>query len=94
MKVLISPGYGAGFSTWNSEEMAFDEDLIALFERGCTEEEMVDLCISRGYGKPYMGGFSQLRVVNVPSGTVFYIGEYDGYESIELLNRFHWVVAK
>ena len=44
MKVLISRGYGAGWSTWNQSEMAIDKDLIALFERGCSDLEMEEAC--------------------------------------------------
>ena len=29
--VLVSPGFGAGFSTWNSPEMAVDFDLVEAF---------------------------------------------------------------
>ena len=34
MKVLISPGYGAGWSTWNYIDLAFDPDIIQAFEAG------------------------------------------------------------
>ena len=47
MKLLISPGYGAGWSTWNLPAMATDKDLIELFEKGCTCEEMEKLCIEK-----------------------------------------------
>ena len=63
MKVLISPGYGAEWSTWNHPKMATDKDLIELFEKeSCTSKEMKDLCIKKGYRKdPYMGGFRTLK---------------------------------
>ena len=62
MKVLISRGYGAGWSTWNDPRMAFDERLIRAFECGITQEDMKELCVECGYtdiygGPPYMGGF-------------------------------------
>ena len=44
MKVLISPGFGAGWSTWNDPRMAFDERLIRAFEYGISEEDMKELC--------------------------------------------------
>ena len=43
MKVLISPGYGAGWSTWGDPGMATDKRLIELFECGCTEEEILSV---------------------------------------------------
>lgn len=88
MKVLISPNYGAGWSTWNHPMMAFDERLIKAFECGISEEDMRELCVACGYtdgygGAPYMGGFKGLKVVDVPSGTWFKIEEYDGSEFLE-----------
>ena len=98
MKVLISPGYGAGWSTWECPEMAFDERLIRAFERGISKEDMQALCVECGYTSfghpPYMGGFKNLMVVEVPSGTMFRIHEYDGYESVEMLDMDDWYVAK
>ena len=101
MKVLISPGFGAGWSTWNDPRIAFDERLIRAFERGISEEDMKDLCMECGYGSgmyceasPYMGGFSDLRVVDIPSGTLFQIKEYDGSEYIEYFDEDEWYVAE
>lgn len=100
MKVLISPGYGAGWSTWNDSGMAVDKDLIELFERGCTEDEMADLCIKKGYtdgvtdGPPYMGGFGNLKIVEVPMGRFFKIEEYDGSEYIEIFGEKDWLYAE
>ena len=99
MKVLISPGYGAGWSTWSQhQEIATDEALIKLFEEGCTEEEMSQACINRGYEEdgtgPYMGGFSNLEVVEIPKGCRFRITEYDGWESVEILDSSSWDIAE
>ena len=41
MKVLISPGFGAGWSTWNDPMMALDERLIRAFECGISEEDIL-----------------------------------------------------
>ena len=90
MKVLVSRGYGAGFSTWNDPRMAIDQDLVALFESGCTEMEMKKACVEKFYCDsdddfgPYMGGFGDLEVVEVPNGKWFKIREYDGAEDVEI----------
>lgn len=99
MKVLISPGYGAGWSTWNDPRMAFDKRLIKAFESGISKEGMAELCLECGYDdgygcKPYMGGFNNLKVAEVPQGSVFKICEYDGSESIEILNLDEWLYAE
>ncbi len=97
MKVLISPGYGAGWSTWNNPALATDSRIIDAFEKGISEEEMKELCIRLGltdeFGDVYMGGFGDLMVVDVPAGELFQIQEYDGYESIELFDSSDWIVA-
>lgn len=89
--VLISPGYGAGWSTWNNDKfrdlLLFDSRLIELVEKedfstlqdadkvkallGIETEE--HLCC--------LGGDS-LKIKWVEEGTLFYIQEYDGNESI------------
>lgn len=99
MKLLISPGYGAGWSTWNFPAMATDKDLIELFEKDCTCEEMERLCIEKnytdGYGEPpYMKGFQQLEIVEVPKGTLYRINEYDGAESVEIFSPDEWLIAE
>ena len=101
MKVLISPGFGAGWSTWNQKEMAVDKDLINLFEKGCTYEEMRQLCIKKGYsslfgGEPDMGGFGDLEIEEVPKDYYFKIMEYDGSEYIEIFNPDNgdWIKAE
>lgn len=40
MKVLISPGFGAGWSTWNDSGIATDVRIVDAFERGVSKEEM------------------------------------------------------
>lgn len=99
MKVLISPGFGAGWSTWEDPRMAFDKRLIEAFERGISEEDMKRLCVECGYldvygNPPYMGGFKQLEVRDIPSGTLFQIREYDGSEYIEYFEEEDWYCAE
>lgn len=93
MKVLISPGYGAGWSTWEGAGLATDARLIEAFERGISALEMQELCADLGYGDVYMGGFKNLTVVEVPKGTIFRIKEYDGFESIEVFDDSDWLYA-
>ena len=99
MKVLISPGFGAGWSTWNDPRMAFDKRLIKAFECHISEEDMRTFCAVCGYvdsngNPPYMGGFEQLEVFDVPSGFRFRIDEYDGSESIEIFNEDDWYYSE
>jgi len=98
MKVLISPGFGAGWSTWNNPALAVDPRIIDAFERGISEEDMKQLCKDIGvtdiYGDVYMGGFDELEIVEVPAGELFQIREYDGSEYIEIFDDSDWLRAE
>lgn len=99
MKVLISKGYGTGWSTWNRKEMAFDPDLIELFEKGCSIDDMYKACIDKGYtdvygAGPYMAGFKGLKVIDVPANRYFRIKEYDGNEYIEFFDMSEWTLSE
>ena len=94
MKVLISRGYGAGWSTWNEPELATDKRVIKAFESGMTYEEMEEYLKELGYKDVYMGGYGQCEIKEVPKGTYFRIDEYDGSEAIEILNEYNTLYAK
>ena len=100
MKVLISKGYGAGWSTWNYDcaAMATDKRLIEFFEKGCTKRQIKDYIkknnLLPGGRAPYVGGFDGLRVEEVPKGRLFKIREYDGAESIEIFDPDNWLIAE
>ena len=93
MKVLISPGYGYGWSTWNYIDLAFDPDIIQAFEAGLNKEEMCKFIVSLGYGKPCMDGYDQCEIVDIPRGARFRIKQDDGFEDIEIYNEDDWMVA-
>lgn len=94
MKVLISPEYGAGWSTWNYVDLAFDPDIINMFEMGVDEKFMEEYIVSLGYKRPYMGGYCGCKIIDIPKGTKFRIVEYDGSESIEYYNDKKWLIAQ
>ena len=99
MKVLLSKGYGAGWSTWNNPEMAFDLELIEMVENKCSFDDMYETCVAKGYtdiygAGPYMGGFKNLVVVEVPNGLYFRIREHDGNEYIEYFDMSDWILAE
>lgn len=81
--VLISPGFGAGWSTWaDCSDIALDKRVIDKFLENVSSEEMCDYLESIGYRRPYMGGYGSLRLEFIPRGVRFKIHEYDGHESI------------
>lgn len=89
--VLVSPGFGTGFSTWNKPEMAVDFDLVEAFLSG--DKTRFAYILSEKYNDPYTGGVDNLQVQWVTEGTQFMIKEYDGNESIVLLSELNLFTA-
>ena len=97
-KVLISPGYGAGWSSWNTGDVAKYmleyAPIIAALERGekmSTEHPAVlqlEKDCKEKFGRDYICvlGADQLKVCEV-KGRVR-INEYDGSESLEKEGEF------
>jgi hypothetical protein len=85
--VLYSPGFGAGWYSWNTEhkEILFHPKLVEMIEAGRAKEiddkwvkENLDIDI-------YTGGAYDLKIEWLPEGTAFHIDEYDGSESIQTI---------
>lgn len=104
-KILISPGFGAGWSTWADDElqkdMLFDEKLIEAVENevplgdedapGTPLGDFV-LRMKEKHGKEvyfYTGGARDLRVVEVNGR--FRVTEYDGHEDIITDETAGWI---
>jgi len=88
--VLVSPGFGAGFSTWGyPTEAIFDPTLIELVENE-KWVEAIDYCESK-WEDGYSGGIQDLVVEWVPEGTEFFIEEYDGSETLMLKTDYNWI---
>ena len=97
-KILISPGYGAGWSTWSDssvkEFLLKDPTLIAMAERNAPEQEVKDyIDKTHPNAHVYTGGWRDIEVVELADGTLFKVNEYDGYESIETKDDAEWSVA-
>lgn len=105
--VLYSPGYGAGWSTWNvmrdGDAMMFDPSIVYMVEemnklddndsaRASWVDNIVEYC-KRTYPEAYCGGADDLVIEWVPQGTMFKINEYDGSESIQFKENDCWSVA-
>jgi hypothetical protein len=83
MKVIYSPGFGSGLSTWNNNIKANDPDIISLFEKKATADE-----VSSIFGNSFINeiAWRNCVVVDVPEGMWYRIKEYDGSESIEIID--------
>ena len=91
--VLYSPGFGAGWYTWNtgSPELIFDPTIVKFVEKEKWEE--LKVYVELKYPEIYTGGMQDLKVEWIPEGTLFKINEYDGSESIELKENDNWILA-
>ena len=85
--VIVSPGFGAGWSTWGnpatSQERAFDRGLGELIEAGKKTEAKE--YATQKWPEERWGGLYQCRVEWLAVGTKFTIHEYDGSESLRLI---------
>lgn len=87
--VLISPGYGAGWSTWSDkhdETLLFDKRFVEAAEAGVDD---IDTLVKQVLGEDayvYTGGWRDIQVVWLDEGTHFTVDEYDGWESIKYLS--------
>ena len=96
--VIVSPGFGAGWSTWaNNDEgirdfMLFDSVLVTMIERGLSAETIEEY-VTNNYPNTYCGAVGDLTIQWLPVGTAFRIHEYDGAESVEIRDDMDWTIA-
>jgi hypothetical protein len=89
--VLVSPGFGAGWGSWNKDHphCVFDPAVVGWVRTGKLGEPPVDhlgehFCSSGAYA---------LIIQWVPVGTRFVIDEYDGSEHLVLESDIEFYTA-
>ena len=89
---MVSHGYGGGFHTWGAPiEAIFDPILVDLIEN-FKIQEAIDYVL-KTYPDAYEGGVKDLDIEWIPEGAKFIINEYDGSESIQLMDDTNWITA-
>jgi hypothetical protein len=89
--VLISNGWGAGFHTWGAPlEAIFDPTLVDLIERQQYKDAIK--YVETAYPDD-VTAVEDLVVQWIPEGAKFIIMEYDGNESIAILDDVKWITA-
>ena len=91
--VLVSSGYGAGWSSWNQSELAYDKRVVEYYmtHSPLTPREEVEAAMEQfGYEDVYAGGWHKIHVDWVLANAVWRMDEYDGAEHIEYLNLEQW----
>jgi hypothetical protein len=94
--VLVSRGYGAGWSTWTDEieTYLFHPKLVQMVEEERHNEITTEWMEQElGLDVSYTGGTDGLEIQWVPVGTKFVIHEYDGHESLRTIDDFYWMTA-
>ena len=90
--VLVSYGFGGGFHTWGAPVKAiFDPTLVDLIENNKIQDAIN--YVEKTYPDAFSGGVGQLNIEWVPEGAKFIINEYDGSESLQLMNDTNWITA-
>lgn len=92
--VLYSPGYGAGWYSWNQDypECLFLPDIVKLVEENKhneIDEDLMRVLLNQENNKDFsffLGGAEDLEVTWLEKNTHFDINEYDGWESIVTLD--------
>lgn len=98
--VVVSPGFGAGWSTWAlaigdkeiRDFMLFDPSLVDMIEHGALAET-IETYVTSMYPGIYCGAADDLTIQWLPVGTAFRIHEYDGAESVEIRDDMDWTIA-
>lgn len=86
--VIISPEFGAGFHTWNDiPGLCFDKDIIQMILEDKPIQDLTDFVEAKYDHTGYVStlGLSDVRIIWLKPGTQFFIEEYDGSESITLI---------
>ncbi|AOV01719.1 hypothetical protein N5K37_32440 [Delftia tsuruhatensis] len=92
--VLVSPGYGAGWSSWNGEYrdiLLFDKEIVQAVldgDRAKAERIAKEKCPNA-----YLGGSGQLQVEWVTKGARIEVDEYDGHESLTVVDGKDYAIA-
>ena len=90
--VLVSPGYGAGWYSWHSnEQLLFDPSIVQWIEED--DREKIQAYLELRYPDETTIGLEDLVVEWVPVGARFRIEEYDGAESLVLESTQRWITA-
>ena len=91
--VLISPDYGAGWYSWNTEypEILFDPAMVRLVEENKFDE--LETYVILKYPDISRHALHDLEVEWISEGTEFRIKEHDGSETIEFKDEVEWIKA-
>mgnify|MGYP003335168813 FL=1 len=94
--VIVSGGFGAGWSTWNNEHaefLMFDEGLVCFKELNEDVAVVSRYLESKGLDGIYMGGWNKAGIEWLDVGARFTIDEYDGSETLHEIAKIEFFTA-
>jgi hypothetical protein len=83
--LVISSGFGAGWSSRNREYKDFllmDHMIVTMCMHNTPAEEVQEYLADHEMGDVYMEGWDDCHVVFLPPNSMFYLHEYDGSETL------------
>ena len=91
--VIYSPGYGAGWYTWNRDfkDCVFDPDCV--FDLIHNHGENIVTIAEKKWPDGYWNGGLNAKLFWFPVGTKFVIEEYDGYESVRFYQDLDIIIV-
>ena len=93
--ILVSPGYGCGWSSWNTIRLAYDRKVIEywLTHKDSAFTEITAWLEQNGYPNVYVSysNWHNLVLEWIPVGMRWRVREYDGSETIEKLNLASYI---
>lgn len=94
--VLISPGFGAGWSTWANAESVefamFDKELVQLALDKVDRKVVDEFMISKEMDYFYTGGWEDIEIAWLEPETKFTIKENDGNESLRAVSDLSFLM--
>ena len=92
--VLYSPGFGAGWSTWmsNDEKAIFCPRLAEALDKNTPYTDLLQIA-KEEFPNEYLGGLEDLEIRWIPKGIYFEITEYDGNEKVWVFGDIAGFVA-
>ena len=83
--VIVSPGFGAGWSTWGGScdagFLLMDKTLVEMCLRSAPKSQVEEYLTKKGIDT-YIGGWEDCEIEYLRCNTPFYVDEYDGSESL------------
>ncbi len=92
-EILYSPGFGAGWFTWNPRrpECLTDPEIIAAVKAG---DRAAAQSLAEGkWPDGFWAGARDLEIKTLATGTMYRVVEYDGSESVETYGSGEWMTA-